>query len=102
MARQKFNELVLWNDYIPVNIEDIIDYAHSYGIKVVLGYSWGWKEIAKKAKEVGGLVSGEHGIGYAKKGYMKELLGESQVLLMRGIKKAFDPNNILNPGKVVE
>ena len=59
-------------------------------------------EMYKKAKEVGGLVSGEHGIGYAKKGYMKELLGESQVLLMRGIKKAFDPNNILNPGKVVE
>lgn len=59
-------------------------------------------EMYKKAKEVGGLVSGEHGIGFAKKGYMKELLGESQVLLMRGIKKAFDPNNILNPGKVVE
>lgn len=52
MARQKFNELVLWNDYIPVNIEDIIDYAHSYGIKVVLGYSWGWKEIAKRATSI--------------------------------------------------
>ena len=31
MARMKLNELILWNDYIPVNIEDIIDYAHSYG-----------------------------------------------------------------------
>lgn len=59
-------------------------------------------EMYKHAKEVGGLVSGEHGIGYAKKGYMKELLGESQVAIMQGIKKAFDPNNILNPGKVVE
>jgi len=47
MARLKFNELVLWNDYIPLNIKDIIAYAHSYGIKVVLGYSWGWKEIDK-------------------------------------------------------
>ncbi len=47
MARLKFNELVLWNDYIPLNIEDIISYAHSYGIKVILGYSWGWKEIDK-------------------------------------------------------
>lgn len=61
-----------------------------------------FEEMYKHAKEVGGLVSGEHGIGYAKKGYMKELLGESQVAIMRGIKKAFDPNNILNPGKVVE
>ena len=54
----------------------------------------------KKAKEVGGLVSGEHGIGYAKKEYMKELLGPTQVMLMQGIKKVFDPNNILNPGKI--
>lgn len=55
-----------------------------------------------RAAEVGGLVSGEHGIGYAKKGYMKDVLGEKTVELMRGIKKVFDPNNILNPGKVVE
>ena len=48
MARLRFNELILWNDYIPLNIEDIIDYAHSYGIKVILGYSWGWKEIGRK------------------------------------------------------
>jgi hypothetical protein len=48
MARLKLNELVLWNDYIPLNIRDIIDYAHSYGIKVILGYSWGWKEIGNK------------------------------------------------------
>ena len=59
-------------------------------------------EMYKKSKEVGGLVSGEHGIGYAKKQYMKEVLGESQVKLMHGIKKVFDPNNILNPGKVVD
>lgn len=59
-------------------------------------------EMYQKAKEVGGLVSGEHGIGYAKKGYMKDVLGENQVLLMKGIKKVFDPNNILNPGKIVE
>ncbi len=56
----------------------------------------------RHAAEVGGLVSGEHGIGYAKKGYMKEVLGEKSVELMRGIKQVFDPNNILNPGKVVE
>lgn len=59
-------------------------------------------EMYKKAKAVGGLVSGEHGIGYAKKTYMKEVLGENQVRLMKGIKAVFDPNDILNPGKVVE
>lgn len=59
-------------------------------------------EMYKKAKEVGGLVSGEHGIGYAKKGYMKELLGETQINLMKGIKAVFDPNKILNPGKVID
>ena len=52
MARLKFNELILWNDFIPLNIDDIIDYAHSYGIKVILGYSWGWKEIGNKTNEI--------------------------------------------------
>lgn len=54
----------------------------------------------KKAEELGGLVSGEHGIGYAKKGYMRAQYGEEQIALMQGIKAAFDPKNILNPGKV--
>jgi len=42
MARLRFNQLILWNDYVPLNITEIIDYAHSYGITVNLGYSWGW------------------------------------------------------------
>ena len=54
----------------------------------------------KKAEELGGLVSGEHGIGYAKKGYMKKQYGDDQIALMQGIKAAFDPKNILNPDKV--
>lgn len=58
-------------------------------------------EMYKKANEVGGLVSGEHGIGYAKKKYMASNLGAAQIEIMRGIKSVFDPNNILNPGKVV-
>ena len=59
-------------------------------------------EMYKEASRVGGLVSGEHGIGYAKKGFMKDLLGENQIRLMAGIKKVFDPNDILNPGKISE
>lgn len=53
------------------------------------------------AKELGGQVSGEHGIGFAKKGYLRESLGDNQLKLMQGIKAVFDPKNILNPGKVV-
>ncbi len=44
MAKLKFNTLILWNDCLPVNIKDVIDEAHSYGIKIYLGYSWGWNE----------------------------------------------------------
>ena len=59
-----------------------------------------FNELYERANQVGGLVSGEHGIGYAKKGYMKDQLGETQIELMNGIKKVFDPNNILNPFKI--
>jgi glycolate oxidase len=45
-------------------------------------------------------LSGEHGIGIAKRPYMNIALGEVNLNLMRGIKKVFDPNNILNPGKI--
>ncbi len=53
-----------------------------------------------KAVELGGLVSGEHGIGYAKKDFLKRQYGDTPIELMQGIKKVFDPKNILNPGKI--
>ncbi len=67
-----------------------------------------WKEtldkafelLYSKARELCGLVSGEHGIGYAKKDFLREDYAEGQLELMRGIKKAFDPDGILNPGKI--
>ncbi|HWR61583.1 MAG TPA: FAD-binding oxidoreductase [Clostridia bacterium] len=55
-----------------------------------------------KSVELKGLVSGEHGIGYAKKPYMFEQYGPEYVALMKNIKLAFDPNNILNPGKICQ
>lgn len=58
-------------------------------------------EMYGKAMLMGGAVSGEHGIGYAKKKYLREQIGEEQIMLMRGIKKVFDPKNLLNPGKVI-
>ena len=57
-------------------------------------------DMYNKAEELGGLVSGEHGIGYAKKEFLKKQYGETPISLMQGIKKVFDPKNILNPGKV--
>ncbi|WP_032121900.1 FAD-binding oxidoreductase [Clostridium amazonitimonense] len=60
------------------------------------------EDMYSKAKELKGQVSGEHGIGYAKKGYLKESLSNDAMALMEGIKKVFDTNNILNPGKVCQ
>jgi len=54
----------------------------------------------EKSAELGGLVSGEHGIGLAKRLYMANQYGDTQIELMKNIKLAFDPKNILNPGKV--
>lgn len=54
----------------------------------------------KKAEALGGLVSGEHGIGFAKKNYLKAQYGETPIALMQGIKRVFDKKNILNPGKI--
>ncbi|MBQ5809869.1 MAG: FAD-binding oxidoreductase [Clostridia bacterium] len=67
-----------------------------------------WKEklaeamdhMYAKAKELKGEVSGEHGIGYAKKEYLHRSLDPVSIELMRGIKKVFDPKNLLNPGKI--
>jgi len=57
-------------------------------------------EIFKLTVSLGGTLSGEHGIGIAKRPYMPIAVSEVNLNLMRGIKKAFDPNGILNPGKI--
>ena len=59
-------------------------------------------KIYGKARELKGQVSGEHGIGYAKKSYLLQSMDPAAVEIMRGIKKAFDPKNILNPHKVCQ
>ena len=69
-----------------------------------------WKEMLDtamdklyaKSLEFDGLVSGEHGIGYAKRKYLFNDYGEYEMGLMDGIKHAFDPKNILNPKKVCQ
>ncbi len=44
MARQGLNQLILWNDFAPLNARDIVEYAHSFGIEVIWGYAWGWSD----------------------------------------------------------
>ncbi len=115
---------------VPVNkVDEFIKYTHAlaekYGVRIPsFGHAGDgnlhvyicrdelsqnkWEEILaacfddmyNKAEELGGLVSGEHGIGYAKKEFLKKQYGETPIALMQGIKAVFDPKNILNPGKV--
>ena len=60
----------------------------------------GIKEIFVLVKKLGGTLSGEHGIGLVQKEYMDIVFDATQLRLMKGIKKIFDPNNILNAGKI--
>ena len=60
------------------------------------------EKIYQKAHELRGQVSGEHGIGFAKKPYLRESLPTENLELMNGIKRVFDPKNILNPHKVAQ
>ena len=59
-----------------------------------------FKKMYAEATSCGGLVSGEHGIGRGKIEFLEASVGDTNMALMRGIKQAFDPNGILNPGKV--
>lgn len=58
------------------------------------------RELFELVYNLGGTISGEHGIGLIQKPYMDIVFKEANLRLMREIKKAFDPNNILNPGKI--
>ncbi|MBS1547282.1 MAG: FAD-binding protein [Bacteroidetes bacterium] len=68
-----------WQDELPVAIREIFEYTVS----------------------VGGTLSGEHGIGLVQRPYMDIAFNSVQIAIMRGIKKVFDPQGIMNPGKVL-
>ncbi|MFC1966218.1 FAD-binding oxidoreductase [Chloroflexota bacterium] len=59
-------------------------------------------DIFAAALELGGSISGEHGIGLEKKRFLKQAMSPEAIDLLRGIKKVFDPRGILNPGKIWE
>lgn len=60
------------------------------------------REIFHLTVQLGGTITGEHGVGYVQKPYMDIPFNEIQLNLMRDIKKVFDPNNIMNPGKILD
>jgi glycolate oxidase len=59
------------------------------------------KALFAVVKKLGGTISGEHGIGLIQKTYMPTVMAAENINLIKGIKHLFDPNNILNPGKIV-
>lgn len=69
-------------------------------------YQWnhelpkGIRKIFELCVSLGGTISGEHGIGWSQKQYMDVVFSTSELALMQRIKQAFDPNQILNPGKI--
>lgn len=59
-------------------------------------------ELYRMVHALGGTISGEHGIGHKRKQFMNIVMSETEIELMRKTKQAFDPENILNPGKIFD
>ncbi len=112
---------------IPELIKGLNDVAGKYGIKCqnfghagdgnvhtnvlkkdISDEQWGKKvpklieEVYKLSISLGGTISGEHGIGLTRKRFLPLTLEKAQIELMKKIKRVFDPNNILNPGKIFD
>jgi len=61
-----------------------------------------FEDIYRLGRALGGVISGEHGLGFEKTGYLRISTDNEVLGLMKQIKRAFDPNNILNPGKILD
>jgi len=57
-------------------------------------------DLFKATLELGGTITGEHGVGITKMKYLSMEIGSHELEIMKQIKKVFDPENILNPGKI--
>jgi len=61
-----------------------------------------FKEIFDEAVRLGGTITGEHGVGLAKKSFLPKFAGDAQMRVMRELRRVLDPNGILNPGKMFD
>jgi len=60
------------------------------------------KEIFAHALSLGGTITGEHGVGLAKKAFLRQQFGDASYGLLKSVKRALDPDNLLNPGKIFD
>ena len=60
------------------------------------------EELYDLTARLGGRISGEHGIGHKRKKYMPRVVSETYIEMLRAVKRALDPNHILNPGKIFD
>ena len=80
----------------PTFLTDERDAAEMHRVEEAL------KEIFAQALALGGTITGEHGVGVAKRPFLRGQLGDASYALLKAVKRALDPNGILNPGKVSE
>lgn len=125
-ARQSGEDLVVPPAQIPDLLADFQEIIRKYGIllpcfghagdgnihaRIICPPEWSdekWEaalpeileDVYRKTVALGGMLSGEHGIGCKRRKYIGRFLSEEHLNLLRMIKKGFDPNNIMNPGKV--
>jgi glycolate oxidase len=78
----------------PTCVTDVRDKEEMHRVELA------FEEIFATAVDMGGTITGEHGVGMMKSPYLAWKLGEEGVEAMRNIKHAFDPHNIMNPGKI--
>jgi glycolate oxidase len=114
VPRSKIPELISYAEELSKTLEVIIicfGHAGDGNIHVNFMYNKEDEEESKriysavdklfdKVIALGGSISGEHGIGFTKSPYITRELSPQNIEIMKRIKKAFDPNNILNPGKI--
>ena len=76
-----------------IDIDNENDYRNYINVKSL---------IFQKVFDLGGAISAEHGIGIGKSQYLEKIVDSNSLEYMKMIKKVFDPNNILNPGKIFD
>ena len=80
----------------PTFLTDERDHDEMHRVELAL------EEIVDETLRLGGTVTGEHGVGLAKKAFLKRQLGDDSYELMRTVKRALDPMGLLNPGKIFD